>query len=101
MANEIRNSTSDYSKYEKDSKILVCDINSSMLQVGKDRYQKMIQDGTVQVDFPKIEFLEQNAENLEQIPDNTFDLYTISFGIRNVPKFLIFFLINKNFKSNS
>ena len=80
----MRNSTSDFEKY-KDSKILVCDINSSMLQVGKERYKKMHQKEGL-IEFPKLEFLEQNAEDLKDIPDNTFDLYTISFGIRNVPK---------------
>ena len=27
--------------------------------------------------------MEGNAENLEHIPDNTMDAYTIAFGIRN------------------
>lgn len=29
-------------------------------------------------------FIEGNAESLKDIPDNSVDLYTISFGIRNV-----------------
>jgi 2-methoxy-6-polyprenyl-1,4-benzoquinol methylase len=29
-------------------------------------------------------FIEGNAESLKDIPDNSIDLYTISFGIRNV-----------------
>jgi 2-methoxy-6-polyprenyl-1,4-benzoquinol methylase len=28
--------------------------------------------------------MEGNAENLEHIPDNSLDAYTIAFGIRNV-----------------
>lgn len=32
----------------------------------------------------RISFLAQNAETLDAIPDNSVDLYTISFGIRNV-----------------
>lgn len=32
----------------------------------------------------RISFLVQNAETLDKIPDNSVDLYTISFGIRNV-----------------
>eukprot|EP01080_Neovahlkampfia_damariscottae_P011594 gene11594-4837_t len=84
LAESMRSSTSDYEKYKETSKITVCDINSSMLQVGKERYKKMVQNGLIE--FPKIEFLEQNAEELKDIPDNSLDLYTISFGIRNVPK---------------
>lgn len=34
---------------------------------------------------PQVAFIEGNAQCLpkEQFPDNTFDLYTIAFGIRN------------------
>lgn len=34
---------------------------------------------------PQIAFTESNAQALgsEQFPDNTYDLYTIAFGIRN------------------
>lgn len=32
----------------------------------------------------RISFCVENAETLESIPDNSIDLYTISFGIRNV-----------------
>lgn len=31
-----------------------------------------------------IQFVEGNAELLESMPDNSFDAYTISFGLRNV-----------------
>jgi ubiquinone/menaquinone biosynthesis C-methylase UbiE len=31
----------------------------------------------------RIEWMEGDAENLDQIPDNTFDAYTIAYGIRN------------------
>jgi demethylmenaquinone methyltransferase / 2-methoxy-6-polyprenyl-1,4-benzoquinol methylase len=34
----------------------------------------------------KIEFIVGNAEVLEGHQDNSYDLYTISFGLRNVPK---------------
>ncbi|OKL44491.1 bifunctional demethylmenaquinone methyltransferase/2-methoxy-6-polyprenyl-1,4-benzoquinol methylase UbiE [Pseudovibrio exalbescens] len=55
----------------------VCDINGSMLGVGKERAQKAgLGD--------HIEFVQGNAEDLP-FPDNHFDAYTIAFGIRNVP----------------
>lgn len=64
----------------KDSNILVCDINSSMLKVGQERFSKLGHT------YPKTTFLEQNAEKLESVEGNTYDAYTISFGIRNVPR---------------
>lgn len=33
----------------------------------------------------EIRFVKGDAENLKEFADNTFDLYTISFGLRNVP----------------
>lgn len=57
----------------------VFDINSSMLEVGEQRAQKSgLSD--------KLTFVEGNAEELP-FEDNSFDAYTIAFGIRNVPKF--------------
>lgn len=32
-----------------------------------------------------IKFLVSSAEHFESIPDNSFDVYVISFGLRNVP----------------
>lgn len=32
---------------------------------------------------PRLDFLLANAENLSSIPDNSIDLYTVAFGIRN------------------
>jgi len=32
---------------------------------------------------PRLDFLLANAENLSEIPDNSIDLYTVAFGIRN------------------
>lgn len=56
----------------------VFDINSSMLEVGEQRAQKRkLAD--------KLTFVEGNAEELP-FEDNSFDAYTIAFGIRNVPK---------------
>ncbi|KZL19571.1 Ubiquinone/menaquinone biosynthesis C-methyltransferase UbiE [Pseudovibrio axinellae] len=56
----------------------VCDINGSMLGVGKDRAAAA---GLSQ----NIEFVLGNAEELP-FPDKHFDAYTIAFGIRNVPQ---------------
>ncbi|KAL7684185.1 putative ubiE/COQ5 methyltransferase, S-adenosyl-L-methionine-dependent methyltransferase [Plasmopara halstedii] len=63
----------------KGSEITVCDINSSMLQVGKERAAKLLPN----VDQSLFRWIEGNAENLD-FEDHTFDVYTIVFGIRNV-----------------
>lgn len=57
-------------------KITVCDINASMLEVGQDR---AIDKGIVE----GMEWVEGNAEKLP-FEDNSFDVYTIAFGLRNV-----------------
>ncbi|WP_068311082.1 bifunctional demethylmenaquinone methyltransferase/2-methoxy-6-polyprenyl-1,4-benzoquinol methylase UbiE [Polycladidibacter hongkongensis] len=57
---------------------IVCDINGSMLGVGKERAAKA---GLAE----HIEFTQGNAEELP-FPDKHFDAYTIAFGIRNVPQ---------------
>ena len=56
----------------------VLDINGSMLSVGRDRAEK--QGLSANADF-----VEANAEELP-FEDETFDAYTIAFGIRNVPR---------------
>lgn len=58
--------------------VTVLDINGSMLGVGRDR---AIKRGIDQ----NLTFVEANAESLP-FEDNTFDAYTIAFGIRNVPR---------------
>ncbi|HLP69996.1 MAG TPA: bifunctional demethylmenaquinone methyltransferase/2-methoxy-6-polyprenyl-1,4-benzoquinol methylase UbiE [Rhizobium sp.] len=55
----------------------VLDINGSMLAVGAERAAKKGLSGNVT-------FVEANAEELP-FEDNSFDAYTIAFGIRNVP----------------
>lgn len=56
--------------------VTVCDINEHMLMVGQDRAEaKAFAD--------KCEFACGDAEKLP-FPDNSFDAYTIAFGIRNV-----------------
>jgi demethylmenaquinone methyltransferase/2-methoxy-6-polyprenyl-1,4-benzoquinol methylase len=56
----------------------VLDINGSMLAVGRDRAEKL---GLA----ANTDFVEANAEELP-FEDDTFDAYTIAFGIRNVPR---------------
>ena len=56
----------------------VLDINGSMLSVGRERAEK-------KGHADKVDFVEANAEELP-FADDTFDAYTIAFGIRNVPR---------------
>ena len=56
----------------------VCDINSEMLAVGRERAAARHLDD-------RVSFVEGNAEALA-FPDRGFDAYTIAFGIRNVPR---------------
>lgn len=58
--------------------ITVCDINTSMLGVGEERAVKEKLE-------KQVDFQEGNAEELP-FEDNSFDAYTIAFGIRNVPR---------------
>jgi demethylmenaquinone methyltransferase/2-methoxy-6-polyprenyl-1,4-benzoquinol methylase len=56
----------------------VCDINTDMLAVGRERAQAQgLED--------RVDFIEGNAEALA-FTDTSFDAYTIAFGIRNVPQ---------------
>lgn len=57
-------------------KVILSDINSSMLQKGKER---LINMGIV----GNMEFMEINAEQIP-FPDQSFNLVTIGFGLRNV-----------------
>lgn len=59
------------------ARAVILDINASMLQVGKARAHAK---GLAQ----NVEFVEANAERLP-FADESFDAYTIAFGIRNVP----------------
>jgi demethylmenaquinone methyltransferase/2-methoxy-6-polyprenyl-1,4-benzoquinol methylase len=60
------------------AQITVCDINKEMLTVGQDR---AINRGYLK----GFEWVVGNAESLP-FADNSYHLYTISFGLRNVPK---------------
>jgi demethylmenaquinone methyltransferase/2-methoxy-6-polyprenyl-1,4-benzoquinol methylase len=59
-------------------KATICDINSDMLAVGRERAVARELDD-------RVSFIEGNAEELA-FTDSTFDAYTIAFGIRNVPR---------------
>lgn len=56
----------------------VCDINTDMLAVGRERALTMHLDD-------RVDFVEGNAEALP-FADRSFDGYTIAFGLRNVPR---------------
>lgn len=58
------------------AKITLSDINPDMLRVGRDR---AIDRGYLN----EFDWVEANAEKLP-FADNSFDIYTISFGLRNV-----------------
>jgi len=62
----------------EDARITVCDINHEMLKVGQSR---AIDRGYIN----GFKWIEGNAEKLP-FKDNSFDLYSISFGLRNVAK---------------
>ncbi|KAI7864867.1 UbiE/COQ5 methyltransferase [Spinellus fusiger] len=58
--------------------VTMVDINPEMLEQGKKRFE-----ATPYIQSKQVDFLVQNAENLEAIPDASVDVYTIAFGIRN------------------
>jgi len=57
-------------------RVVLADINESMLRVGRD---KLLDRGV----GGNVEYVQANAECLP-FPDNTFDCITIAFGLRNV-----------------
>lgn len=57
---------------------MVCDINASMLEAGRDR---MLDEGHV----GNLDFVQADAEQLPY-PDDYFDRVTIAFGLRNVTR---------------
>jgi len=60
------------------AEVVVSDINADMLRVGAERARTW-RFGS------QVSFVEANAEALP-FPDESFDAYTIAFGIRNVPR---------------
>ncbi|MEM6812175.1 MAG: bifunctional demethylmenaquinone methyltransferase/2-methoxy-6-polyprenyl-1,4-benzoquinol methylase UbiE [Pseudomonadota bacterium] len=65
-------------KIGQNQNITLCDLNWDMLRVGRDR---AVDKGWIN-DF---EWVTGNAESLP-LPSNSFDIYTISFGLRNVTR---------------
>ncbi len=59
-----------------EGKVVLADINDSMLKVGRD---KLLNSGVA----GNVEYVQTNAECLP-FEDNTFDVITIAFGLRNV-----------------
>ena len=59
-----------------EGKVVLSDINPSMLEQGRERLTNMGIAGN-------IEYVEANAEELP-FEDNSFDLVTMAFGLRNV-----------------
>ncbi|MCH1920831.1 bifunctional demethylmenaquinone methyltransferase/2-methoxy-6-polyprenyl-1,4-benzoquinol methylase UbiE [Shewanella sp. A3A] len=69
--------TAKFSRLVGDSgEVVLADINDSMLKVGR---AKLRDKGIVN----NVNYVQANAENLP-FPDNTFDIITIAFGLRNV-----------------
>ncbi len=64
---------------ESNKTTVVCDINPDMLAVGKSRSLKVLNGNIKNL----VGFVEGNAEKLP-FPSNSFDIYTIAFGLRNV-----------------
>ncbi|KAI0287958.1 UbiE/COQ5 methyltransferase [Russula brevipes] len=66
---------------DRETRVDVVDINGEMLKEGHARFKKTMYHNT-----PQIAFMEANAQELpsEIFADDTYDLYTIAFGIRNV-----------------
>lgn len=60
----------------KNGRVVLADINESMVRVGRDR---LIDEGV----GSNVDFIITNAESLA-FPDNHFDIATIAFGLRNV-----------------
>lgn len=62
------------------SYVTVCDINQHMLDVGKERANRL---GLSQDNNCSVTWKQENAESLS-FPEESFTAYTIAFGIRNV-----------------
>ncbi|KAF4214047.1 hypothetical protein CNMCM8980_003275 [Aspergillus fumigatiaffinis] len=60
------------------TRVTIADINPDMLAEGKKR-----SIDTPYYNTPRLSFMEANAQHMPSIPDNSVDLYTVVFGIRN------------------
>eukprot|EP01112_Ceratiomyxa_fruticulosa_P001179 TRINITY_DN1117_c0_g1_i10.p1 TRINITY_DN1117_c0_g1~~TRINITY_DN1117_c0_g1_i10.p1 ORF type:complete len:319 (+),score=54.24 TRINITY_DN1117_c0_g1_i10:433-1389(+) len=68
------------SVFSSPTHVTICDINPSMLSVGKKRAAELGYENIVD---PTISWVEGNAESLP-FESESMDAYTIAFGIRNV-----------------
>jgi 2-methoxy-6-polyprenyl-1,4-benzoquinol methylase len=68
--------TSVVNQDEDQIKVTVCDINQNMLNVGQQRSIKMGFNHNIR-------WQQGNAESLLTEKSNSYDVYTIAFGIRN------------------
>lgn len=70
----------DNVNHDAESAIHVVDFNEGMLYAGKQRLagSKWIKDG-------RVTFAKGDAEDLKEIPDNSYDLYIVSAGLHNLP----------------
>ena len=59
--------------------VTICDINPNMLAEGEKRFKSLRKD----VEGKRLEFIVGDAQKLP-FESNSFDVYTIAFGIRNV-----------------
>jgi len=73
--------------YSKTSIAIVCDINESMLNIGKERSKKYpdLLNSYSQWEDPKLEWVVGDAQELP-IQNESIDCYTIAFGLRNCTK---------------
>lgn len=75
---------------DHESRMIVSDINPEMLSEGAKRFETTKYNSS-SPQGQRVSFLETNAENLDQVPSESQDMYTVSFGIRNftnIPKAL-------------
>ncbi|KAL1966274.1 hypothetical protein VTN77DRAFT_4627 [Rasamsonia byssochlamydoides] len=63
---------------DRETRVTIADINPDMLAEGKKRSLD-----TPWYNTKRLSFMQANAEHMPQIPDNSVDLYTVAFGIRN------------------
>ncbi|KAE8374708.1 UbiE/COQ5 methyltransferase [Aspergillus bertholletiae] len=64
--------------HDHETRVTIADINPDMLAEGKKR---SIQ--TPYYNTSRLSFMQGNAQHMPDIPDNSVDLYTVVFGIRN------------------
>lgn len=73
ITERIQQRVSDMGEWEQGGGVVVCDVNENMLEEGKKRFAGV----------PGLDFVLGDAEKLP-FDDNSFDVYSISFGMRNV-----------------